>query len=52
VPERELNFRILVFQKKHKNVAMLLNLSSLRYMQQEKGLFKKLSISTVLKQLK
>ena len=51
VPERELNFRILVFQNQHKNVAMLLNLSSLRYMQQEKGLFTHLKLRTVLKRL-
>jgi hypothetical protein len=51
VVERDMNFRIVVFQKEHKDLTMLLNLSSLRFLQQEKGLFAKMKLKTVLKQL-
>ena len=46
-----MNFRIVVFQNEHKDLTMLLNLSSLRYMQYEKGLFAKMKLKTVLKRL-
>lgn len=51
VPERDMNFRIIVFQELHKELVMLLNLSSLRYMQYEKGLFTKMKLKRVLKRL-
>jgi hypothetical protein len=51
VVQRDMNFRIVIFQKEHKNLIMLLNLSSLRYMQYEKGLFAKMKLKTVLKRL-
>lgn len=51
VVERDMNFRIIVFQKEHKDLTMLLNLSSLRYMQYEKGLFTNMKLKRVLKGL-
>ncbi|WP_452600661.1 hypothetical protein [Pontimicrobium sp. MEBiC06410] len=51
VVERDMNFRIVVFQKEYKDLTMLLNLNSLRCMQQEKGLFAKMKLKTVLKRL-
>lgn len=51
VVHRDMNFRILVFQNLHKDITMLLNLSSLRYMQYEKGLFANMKLKIVLKRL-
>ena len=51
VVHRDMNFRILVFQNLHKDITMLLNLSSLRYMQYEKGLFANMKLKRVLKRL-
>ncbi len=51
VPERDMNFRIVVFQNEYKELTMLLNLSSLRYMQYEKELFANMKLKTVLKRL-
>lgn len=51
IPKRNMNIRILVFQNLHKDLIMLLNLSSLRFLQQEKGMFSKLKLKTVLKGL-
>ena len=51
VPERDMNFRIVVFQNEHKDLTMLLNLSSLRFVQYEKELFANMKLKTVLKRL-
>ena len=51
VVQRDMNFRILVFQKEHKNLVMLLNLSSIRYAKEELKLFEGLKLKTVLKRL-
>ncbi len=51
VVQQGMNFRIVLFQKQYENLAMHLNLSSLRYMQQEKNLFTHLKLNTVLKRL-
>ncbi|WP_452601131.1 hypothetical protein [Pontimicrobium sp. MEBiC06410] len=51
IPERNMNIRVLVFQNLHKDLIMLLNLSSLHYIQQKKGLFTHLKLRTLLKRL-
>jgi len=51
VVQQGMNFRIVLFQKEYENLAMLLNLSSIRYMQEQELLFSNLKLKTVLKRL-
>ncbi len=48
---KDVNFRILIFQEKHKDMIMMLNLSSIRYLKEVLNVFKNLKTKAVIKGL-